>query len=92
MRVHPTTQTLLARTNRCTMAKIDIWQPRWKDRVVLIARHKVGYHTYITFSKTPSMPGTYYISGDDIRACPVGTNGKVACYEVPIDKLTLEEE
>lgn len=69
------------------MSKIDIWQPRWKDRVVLIAKFKVGALNEITFSKTPSMPGSYFISGDDIRACPLETNGKIPCYAVPIDKL-----
>lgn len=74
------------------MANIEIWQPRWKDRVVLIARHKVGADNYITFTKTKSLPGTYYISGDEVRACPISTNGKIACYAVPLDDLTLKEE
>lgn len=69
------------------MSKIDIWQPRWKDRKVLIAKYKVGEICEITFSKAPSLPGTYYISGDDVRKYPLETNGKIPCYAVPLDDL-----
>lgn len=69
------------------MSQIDIWQPRWRDRVVLIAKYKVGSENEIVFSKTKSMPGVYFITGDDVRACPLESNGKVACYAVPLDKL-----
>lgn len=66
---------------------IDIWQPRWKDRKVLIASHKVGVHNKIIFSKTKSLPGEYYISGLDIRQYPGQSNGKIMCYCVPLDAL-----
>lgn len=73
------------------MAKLDIWQPRWHDRTVLLARFKIGKDNYITFSKTKSLPGTYYISGDKVRTYPLGSNGKTACYVVPLDELELYE-
>lgn len=66
---------------------IDIWQPRWKDRVVLIATFKVGMHNAITLSKTPSMKGQYYLSGEVIRNSPIDNNGKIPCYAVPMSKL-----
>lgn len=71
--------------------KIEIWQPRWKDRVVLIAKHKVGAHNEITFTKTKSLPNTYYISGEVIRRYPTDTNGKIACYAVSMDELRVLE-
>lgn len=78
--------------NRLTPAQqIDIWQPRWKDRTVLIAKHKVGTHNEIKFSKAPSLPDTYYLSGKDIQSCPIDTNGKLDCYAVPINKLEILE-
>lgn len=72
--------------------KIEIWQPRWKDRVVLIAKHKVGTHNDIYFTKAPSMGDNhYYISGEAARQCPTDTNGKIACYAVPLDLLKILE-
>ena len=32
--------------------RIEIWQPLWKDRVVLISKYKVGLHNQIEFTKT----------------------------------------
>lgn len=80
---------ILSRLTPCQT--IDIWQPRWKDRTVLIAKFKVGEHNEITFSKTPSMPKKYYISGAKCRTYPINTNGKLDCYVVPIDDLEVLE-
>lgn len=66
---------------------ISIWQPRWKDRKVLIAKWKVGQHNKITFSKTKSMPGEYYLPGSLVTKCPLESNGKIQCYAVPMDEL-----
>ena len=71
--------------------KIEIWQPRWHDRKILIAKFKVGTHNEITFKKAPSLPETYYLSGETIRKYPLESNGKVACYAVPIDELEVLE-
>lgn len=71
--------------------KIEIWQPRWKDRVILIAKHKVGIHNQITFTKTSSLPNTYYLSGEVIRRCATDTNGKLPCYAVPMQELKILE-
>jgi hypothetical protein len=73
------------------ISQIEIWQPRWKDRVVLIAKYKVSSHNCITFTKTPSMKDKYYLSGETIINSPLETNGKIACYAVSMDELeTLE--
>lgn len=67
--------------------KIPILQPRWKDRVVLPACYKIGTHNEIVFTKTPSMPGSYYISGAKASKYPKQTNGKLLCYAIPLDEL-----
>jgi hypothetical protein len=78
--------------NRLTPCqRIEIWQPRWKDRTVMIATYKVGTHNEICFTKTKSLPDSYYISGAEIRNYPIESNGKVQCYCVPLDKLELLE-
>lgn len=70
-----------------TYQMIEIWQPRWKDHKVLIAKHKVGLHNKIIFTRTPSMPGEYYASGEDIQKYPITDNGKIPCYEFPVSEL-----
>lgn len=69
------------------LTRIEIWAPRYKDRKVLIAKTKVGAHNEIVFTKVKHLPGSYYMSGLDIQSYPLGTNGKIPCYEVPLDKL-----
>ncbi len=64
---------------------IKIWSPRWHDRVVLIAKYKVKETNEIEFTKTPSLDGTYKLSGETIRSYPLETNGKIPCYAVPLD-------
>lgn len=82
---------ILSRTTPCQV--IEIWQPRWKDRVVLIAKYKVGTHNEIIFTKTPSLEGSFYISGVNASKYPIETNGKLACYAIPLDDLEkLERE
>lgn len=67
--------------------RIDIWQPRWKDRTVLIAKHKAGLNNIVTFSKAKSLEGEWYVSGADIAKCPIDSNGKIACYAVPLERF-----
>jgi len=76
---------IISKNTSCQV--IDIWQPRWKDRVVLIATYKVGTHNLIRFSKAKSMEGDWYLSGETIKQCPKDYNGKIECYAVPISKL-----
>lgn len=66
---------------------IVIFAPRWHDRKVLIAKHKVGNHNVITFTKAPTLPVKYYLSGAVIRSCPSTTNGSIDCFEVPLANL-----
>lgn len=73
---------------------IDIWQPRWKDKVVLIAKYKVGTHNIIKMTKIKEgneYSGEFYLSGETIRKYPLDTNGKIPCYEVSLDELQVFE-
>jgi hypothetical protein len=70
-----------------TINKIDIWQPRWKDRKVLLATFKVKQDNIVVFTKTPSLKGEFYISGATARQYPLENNGKIDCYAVPLSEL-----
>lgn len=69
------------------MGYIDIWQPRWKDRVALIAKFRVAQDNYIRFTKTKSLPGVYYISKEKLEHYPIQFNGGCDCYVVPLKDL-----
>ena len=57
---------------------IEIYQPRWHDRRVLIATYKVSSGVnYIKFTKSPTLKGVFEITGDEIRKCPRETNGTI---------------
>lgn len=76
-----------------TAQRFEILQPRWHDRKVLLACHKVGTHNSIVFIQAPTMPGEYYISGRDAHQCEKVSNGKIWCYAVPLKFLEkLERE
>ena len=67
---------------------IDIWQPRWHDRKVLIAKYKVHEgDNEIRFTKTPSLEGIYLIDGLAIRQSPLESNGRIECYAVSLDNI-----
>jgi hypothetical protein len=66
---------------------IQIRSPRWHDRVVLVAKKHVRSSNIIIFTKAKSLPYEYPISGAEVQSYPLGTNGVIDCYEVPIDVL-----
>jgi hypothetical protein len=70
---------------------IEIWQPRWKDKKVLIAKYKVQTNNKIIFTKTKTLEGKeYFITAEKISKYPIEDNGKIACYAVPLDDLDNE--
>jgi hypothetical protein len=82
---------LLPRLTTCQ--KFEIIQPRWHDRTVLLARHKVGTHNSVVFTNAPTYPGEYYVSGRDVTRSELTTNGTIQCFAVPLDYLEpLERE
>jgi hypothetical protein len=70
-----------------TCQVFDIWAPRWHDRKVLLAVHRVGRHNLIRFTKAPTLIGEFYVSGSDIFQCDRETNGTIDCYAVPLNIL-----
>lgn len=82
---------LLNRTTPCNM--IEIRKPRWKERVVGIAKFRVGVHNAIDITladKTGKRyyPNTLYGSGEMIRSCETQTlPSGVVLYLVPINNL-----
>jgi hypothetical protein len=71
--------------------RIKIWSPRWHDRVVLIACHKVKEDNEIVFTKTPSLSLVYCVKGEVIKKYPVESNGTIDCYAVPLKVITKKE-
>ena len=67
---------------------IKIWNPRWHDKKVLIAKYKVhpGVNQ-IKFIKGTLKDRTYYILQENIINSPVESNGKISCYSVDLDKV-----
>ena len=76
-------------SNSTPLNHIEIWQPRWSTRDILVAPWKVGTHNRITFKYAKSLTGDYYLSGATIKACELSSkgNGKAAMYIVPLDKI-----
>ena len=77
------------------MNVITIKEPRWHDRVVLIGKKNVRAQNYIVFSVAKSLPHRYPVTGSEIQKYPLGTNGVIDCYEVPLkvleDNLEIKE-
>lgn len=75
-----------------TTNKIKIWEPRYHDDVVLIAKYKVREFNQIVFTKAKHLVGKdFFVAGKDVVECPLEDNGKIACYAVPMDKLSSKE-
>lgn len=66
---------------------LEIWHPRYHDNRVLIACRKVRDHNIIKFTKAPSVPGLWYISGKNARKYRKASNGSILCFEVPLEEL-----
>lgn len=72
---------------------ITIWAPRWHDRTVLVGKHRVKKGmNYIKFNQAPSLPSLYHMHSDQMKCYPLESNGKIMCYAVPLDDLTIEGE
>lgn len=71
----------------------SIWEPRWRDRKVLLAKHKVGDHNKIVFSGNPATKRNsmgdkpYYVSGTTVKKFKKESNGSIDCYAVPVSEL-----
>lgn len=87
----------LSRTTACS--KIVIRSPRWKERTIGIATFRVKEHNEIEIEAKDKKgdryyPGTYYMSGEDIRSHKVQhLKSGIDLHLVPIKELEpLERE
>lgn len=78
--------------HRLTPAKIiEVWQPRYRDRTVLLAKYKISTHNIVKITKSNSHNGEYYVDGKTVSKYPIESNGKIPVYAVPIDELVVYE-
>lgn len=74
-----------------------IWQPRWRDKTVLIAKRVVVEHNLVRFTEAPSLgDGLYYLSGKTIRKYPAESmktsrGGSILVHPVSLDELEVYE-
>lgn len=69
-------------------APIEIWEPKWKDKTVLIGCHHVcAGANLIKFSRAKSLPDIYMVDSETIRNSPRCPNGEIDCYAVPLSAL-----
>lgn len=65
-----------------------IHEPRWHDKRVLLAAHKLRDFNVVELSeKSGSWAGLYYISGKNARKFPIQSNGVIAVKAVPLRDL-----
>lgn len=67
---------------------INIIEPRYHDRRVLVAKYKVNKSKMnrIKILKG-AYKGLYRMSGIAIMSYPIESNGVIPCFVLPIDKL-----
>jgi hypothetical protein len=84
----------------CT--KLDIWAPRYSSKysddaewVALIAQYKVQNASpviIINFPKAKHLEGQRFcITKQELMRCKLDSNGKIACYAVPMSKFEAWE-
>mgnify|MGYP003601302691 CR=1 FL=1 len=64
-----------------------IRQPRYHDRVVLLANYKISTHNRVIFTHDKNLEGEFYISGIKAREYDLASNGKLLCRQVPLEEL-----
>lgn len=69
-----------------------IWMPRYWDKTILIDRKAVrSGKNYLFFCCDKKYPDLYSYDGSRVLSeCKITTNGKIYCYQVPLDWLTNE--
>lgn len=72
------------------MHTIEIFAPRFHDKVVLIAKYKVvDGPNKIVFTKTWK-DKVMYMDGAKIKTYPLESNGTIPCYAVPAKDFEQE--
>jgi len=72
-----------------TAGNFKIWQPRYKDNKVLLSKKCLseGWNM-VEFTEAKHLLGKKFkVHSDTVKKCSVCTNGKILCYEVPMENL-----
>lgn len=73
------------------LTKLEIWQPRYHDKKVLLACGKVDNaktkYLKIVFTKAPTMEGDWIIDKTRVKRFKRETNGVIQVYAVPLSEL-----
>lgn len=71
-----------------------IWMPRYWDKKVLVDKSKVrNGKNYLYFVVDKKLPDLYSYDGTKVKdECRLTTNGKIYCYEIPLEWLNNEGE
>jgi len=71
-----------------------IWMPRYWDKMVLVDRKNIGSgKNYLYFVVDAKYPYLYSFDGDRVKKeCKLTSNGKIYCYQIPLDWLNSEGE
>lgn len=67
-------------------AVLDIKEPRYHDRTVLLACHKIMERNRVHIMQG-AYAGEYFISGVVASAYPIQSNGRINVYAVPLGQL-----
>jgi hypothetical protein len=69
-----------------------IWMPRYWDKTVLVDRKNIkSGKNYLYFVVDPKYPYLYSFDGDKVKKeCKLTSNGKIYCYQIPMDWLNSE--
>jgi len=73
------------------MSVINVWSPRYHDKVVLIAKYKVQDNNVIKFTKDKNWKGSYPLTKNQITKYPIESNGSINCYAVSLNELVDSE-
>ena len=74
-----------------------IWQPRYRDKTVLIAKRALGEHNLIRFTDAPSLgKDLYYLHIDTIKKYPTESmktrrGSNILVHPVSLDELKVYE-
>lgn len=64
----------------------SILEPKYSTKEVLLATYKVGERNRVEIQKG-AYAGEYFIAGDVVKSYPIGSNGRIPCYLVPLAQL-----
>jgi hypothetical protein len=81
-------------SNEGSLNKIVIWEPRWHDRVVLVADRRLLVHNEVIIEHK-DFPRPFYLSGKFARSFPLEqmktkNGGEIAVRAIPLSELEKE--